>query len=212
MKITKFGHCCLLIEEAGLRLLTDPGIFTVAAHSVVQNLNAIIITHEHADHFHLESLKEILKLNPQVKIYTNKSVGALLQKEGINFMRVEDGEIAMMGELKLEGFGSKHEEIYQDYGQVENTSYFIGPRLFYPGDAFYAPNREVEILALPVVGPWMKISQAIEYAKKIRPKVAFPVHDGILKNPALVHTPAEKYLKENGIDFKPLLENGILEI
>jgi L-ascorbate metabolism protein UlaG (beta-lactamase superfamily) len=212
MKITKLGHCCLLIEDQGVKILTDPGIFTVEAHAKLENLDAVVITHEHADHFHLESLKLLLQKNPQVKIYTNASVGALLTLAGVDFVLVGDGQQASIGNILLEGFGSKHEEIYQDYGQVENTSYFIGPKLFYPGDAFYVPNRQVEILALPVAGTWMNISQAIEYAKKLRPKIAFPVHDGIVKNPALANTPAEKYLKDDGINFLPLTENGAIDL
>ncbi len=30
MKIKKIGHCCLIIETKGVRIMTDPGTFTTA--------------------------------------------------------------------------------------------------------------------------------------------------------------------------------------
>jgi hypothetical protein len=35
-------------------------------------------------------------------------------------------------------------------------------------------------MALPVAGPWMKISEALDYALKLQPTSTFPVHDMIL--------------------------------
>jgi L-ascorbate metabolism protein UlaG (beta-lactamase superfamily) len=63
MKITKIGHCCLLIEEKGLRILTDPGAWSEAQNEL-KNIQLILITHEHQDHFYLDSLKQVLKKQP----------------------------------------------------------------------------------------------------------------------------------------------------
>ena len=92
MKITKLGHCCLLIETKDKRLLTDPGCFTVEAHSSLENIDAILFTHEHADHYHLDSLKTLLEKNPDVQIFANTSVSELLQTEGIIYQTIRDGE------------------------------------------------------------------------------------------------------------------------
>lgn len=212
MKITKLGHCCMLIEEQGLRILTDPGIYTMDAHTLLENLDAVLITHEHADHFHLESLNKILEKNPKAKIISNASVGKLIDKTKAVFVEVGAGQQFVLGQMLLEGRGDKHAEIYKDYNLVENTSYFIGQRLFYPGDAFFVPEKPVEILALPVAGPWMKISEAIDYAEKISPKFAFPIHDGMLKAPGVHHLLPEKFLSAKGILFKPLASGETLEI
>jgi len=179
MKITKFGHCCLLIEEKGLRILTDPGSFTTGQNHV-KNIDIILITHEHQDHIHIDSLRQVMKNNPNTKIVTNNGVAKLLEKERMKYIIVDDKKSLKEKGVLIEGMGKVHAEIYKTIPPVENTGYFIANRLFYPGDAFYNPQKPVEILAVPVAGPWMKISEAIDYILEIKPKKAFPVHDGII--------------------------------
>lgn len=202
MKITKFGHCCLLIEEKGLRILTDPGTYSTRQNNA-KNIDVVLITHEHHDHLHIDSLKNVLQNNPQTKIITNKSVGVLLTKENISFTLIEDGQNSLVKEVVIEGFGKEHALIHSSIPLIQNTGYFIANRLFYPGDAFTNPGKQVEILALPVAGPWMKSSEAIDYAFKLKPKICFSVHDAILNIEP--HSPylrvASKVIEQKGIKF-----------
>lgn len=200
MKVTKFGHCCLLIEEKSLRILTDPGSYSTAQNEV-KDINVVLITHEHADHIHIPSLKNFLKNNPKARIITNKGVAKMLDAEEINYELVEHNQKINIGGVLIEGYGEKHAEMYKTITPVINTGYFINNRLFYPGDAFYNPKKSVDILALPVAGPWMKLSEAIDYAIEVHPKVAFPVHEGILKNPGSVHRIPNDFLNSKGIKF-----------
>ena len=73
--------------------------------------------------------------------------------------------------------------ILQDLPLVDNTGYLIADRLFLPGDALTVPSRQVEILAVPVAGPWVKLSEAVEYTRMIKPKLSFAVHEANLKEP-----------------------------
>lgn len=210
MRITKLGHCCLIIEEAGLRIMTDPGAWTTR-QAEEKNIDYIFVTHEHQDHIHIDSLRTVLLNNPKARIFTNKGVGKLLEKEGIQFELLEHGGVKECGSVQVEGFGEKHATIYEEFGQVENTGYFFQNRFFYPGDAFYNPGKPVEILALPVCGPWMKISEAINYAKAVNPKHAFPVHDGMLGIIGPFHAVPQKFLSEAGIAFEPMKEGETKE-
>lgn len=210
MKITKLGHCCLLIEEQGLKILTDPGAWSVRQNEV-KGVDVVLITHEHPDHYHLESVRTLISNNSEVKIITNKGVGKLLDAEKISYELLEHGGAKDLNGVQVEGHGEKHAIIYKEFGQVINTGYFIANRFFYPGDAFYSPEKPVEILALPVAGPWMKISDAIDYAKALKPKVAFPVHDGQLRFGGPFHLVPQAVLSEAGIDFRPATERTILE-
>src|SRR3989338_8534838 len=205
MKITKLGHCCLVVEENGVRIMTDPGAWSTRQNEE-KEIDYVFITHEHQDHFHLESLKTVLKNNPAAKIITNASVGKLLDVEKISYELLEHGSSKEFSSIHVEGHGERHEIIYESFGQVQNTGYFFQKRFFYPGDAFQNPKKPVEILALPVAGPWMKISDAIDYAKALKPKIAFPVHDGMLKILGPFHSVPQAALAEADIHFEPMTE------
>lgn len=205
MKIKKLGHCCLVIEEKGKRIMTDPGSYTVADHAKEKNIDLIIITHEHGDHIHADSLKKALENNPGAKVVTNSGVGKLLIGAGIEFETLEGEDAKNFGGLTLQAQDCKHEEIFRELGQVQNTGYFIGSRLFYPGDSLYNPPGPVEILALPVAGPWTRVREYMDYVLKVKPKISFPVHDGMLANPEGFYWVLETVLPEHSINFKPML-------
>jgi len=179
MKITKLGHCCLLIEHKNKRILTDPGEWSNAQNEV-KDIDIMLITHEHRDHLHMESIEAILKNSPNIKIITNTAVGKILSEKNIRFEVLEQGQNTLKEDILFEAFGGKHEEIYEEFGIVQNTGYFIDNKLFYPGDAFTNPGKHIEILALPVSAIWTNLKTAIEYGLATKPKVAFPVHDGML--------------------------------
>ncbi len=179
MKITKFGHCCLLIEYKGKRIVTDPGGWSTIPADL-SDIDLILITHEHGDHLHVESLQGILKNNPGAKIITNTGVGKILSEKAIEFSKLEEGGYELFDDIKLEAFGDVHREVYKELGKVQNTGYFIDEKLFYPGDALTVINRPVAILAAPVAGPWLKFKEAIDYILEVKPKAFFPVHENVV--------------------------------
>lgn len=207
MKIKKHGHCCFIAEPVpGVRIMTDPGMFS-SSQNEERNIAAIVITHEHGDHLHVESVEAVLAGNPGAVVITNSAVAKILADKGIECVKVEDKESYDLKGVKITGFGSVHAEVYESYGQVQNTGYMIGG-LCFPGDNFEMPEGKADILALPVAGPWMRIKDAITYAKALHPRVAFPVHDAILA-PAAKFLPkmAGQILAEDNIDFQ-MLELG----
>jgi L-ascorbate metabolism protein UlaG (beta-lactamase superfamily) len=232
MKIKKIGHCCLVVEIVGKdglvkRIMTDPGGWTTGQVEE-RNIDIVLITHEHGDHLHTDSLKQVLENNPGCKIVTNSAVKNILVKENIwiegsgNFIVLENGELENQGinaEL-LQTIGVNlfaktcdHADIYDGIVPVQNTGYLLADRMFYPGDAYLEIDRPVEILALPVAGPWAKIREVIEYAKRVKPKVVFPVHDGLIKERSI--TPfrflPNKFLSEVGIGFRDLNDGETVE-
>ncbi len=205
MNIKKIGHCCLVIKTNGITIVTDPGSFTTEQDSLT-GVDIVLISHEHGDHFHIESVKKIMANNPNAKIVTNSAVGKLLEAEGIAYEVVGEGQKNDAHGVLIEGYGHFHAEIYGEVGQVENTAYMLDGKLYYPGDSFFDPERSVDILALPIAGPWMKLKEAIDFAKKLKPRLWFPVHDGIYKSSNFMHGLLGKILSGGGTEAVLMVE------
>ncbi len=202
MTITKFGHCCLLLEIKDKRILVDAGRFSEQQNELA-DIDIILITHEHADHCHSESVTRIVENNPDAIIVTNTSVAALLATLEIEAYVLEGRDTANVADIFLEAFDGPHVEIFEDFGLVQNTGYFVDDTFFFPGDAYTVPNKPVKILALPVAGTWCKVSEAIRYALIIKPTLAFPVHDATLNDNgrAVTYPQFERELKKVGSEF-----------
>lgn len=203
MKITKLGHCCLLLEVNEKRILTDPGKFTTEQNTLT-NIDLVLITHEHLDHFHTESVQAIIDHNPTVTIVCNSNVGALLDEQGISYVLLEGRAEETIKDITLKAYDGKHVEIVGDYGLVQNTGYSVSDGdFFFPGDAYTIPDEKIHTLALPVAGPWCKISDAIEYALAVKPRRSFPVHDAVLSEvgKSVTYPHFERELAKANIQF-----------
>jgi L-ascorbate metabolism protein UlaG (beta-lactamase superfamily) len=213
MRITKFGHSCLLIEEGKARFLLDPGVYNPTPD--VSDLDAILITHEHADHLSLSSLKKVLEKNPSAEIITHEGVGSVLAEEKIPYRIISDRETITVNGVAITSYGVNHEVLHQDIPIIRNTGFLIAKRFFYPGDKLYQPEVPVEILALPITAPWTTIGSIINYATLLAPKIAMPVHDGMLRQDVLVNGPTRalprKLLEAHGIQFVDMLEGSVWE-
>lgn len=200
MTITKIGHCCLVVEDAGKKIMTDPGAWSGDV-SGVTGIDIVLITHEHQDHFHLEPLKQVLASNPQAIVVTNSRVVDLLAEAGIQATLLEDSDRKNFDAIEVAGFGKEHAVIHPAYPNVMNTGYLIQNKFFYPGDAFTNPGVPVEILAMPMIGPWMKLAESIDWAIQIKPRVCIPVHDGMLQPREWIYGLPSKVLPGAGIQF-----------
>jgi L-ascorbate metabolism protein UlaG (beta-lactamase superfamily) len=213
MKITKIGHCCLLIEVSGRRILTDPGNFSEISKEI-GNIDIVIISHEHADHLHIPYVKDITERNPGVQIVANSQVGFLLEQYGLSYLRAEDGVIINVLDISIKAYHAPHEEIYQEFGRVENTAFFINGALFFPGDSFVVPDENVQFLAVPIAGPWCRIADVIDYVKVIQPEMIFPVHDWVLSKEGydITTTVLAKNIGDSGIVFTHLRPGETLQL
>lgn len=177
MKLTKFEHACLLLEVTAKRLIIDPGSFTMPLGDF-GDVEAVVITHEHGDHATAEQLERIVGRNPEVKIFGPAGVVSALRDFEIT--KTMDGHKVSVGPFDLEFVGSRHAIIHPTIPQVDNVGVIVNDLLFYPGDAFTKPPREVDTLAVPCSAPWLKIAEVMDYVLEIKPKKVFPVHEMLL--------------------------------
>jgi L-ascorbate metabolism protein UlaG (beta-lactamase superfamily) len=181
MRLTKFGHSCLLFEEGRATMLLDPGMFSEGFEQLV-GLTAVLFTHQHGDHIDMDRLRPLLDRNPGVRVVSDEGTAAPLGEAGVDVEVVREGDAVDVGGVAVMVAGRDHATIHPDIPVIPNVGYLIGGRLFHPGDAFTLLDQPVELLALPASAPWLKASEAIDYLRAVGPKAAFPVHEKVLSS------------------------------
>ncbi|MFJ2861810.1 MBL fold metallo-hydrolase [Kitasatospora sp. NPDC087314] len=187
MRITKFGHACVRLEHDGTTVVVDPGMFTDPA--ALAGADAVLITHEHMDHFEESRLRAALEADPALRVWTNSVVASRLDGVARRVSVVGEGDAFEVGGIGVSVHGEWHAVIHPDIPLVHNIGFLFDGRLFHPGDAFTVPPHAVDTLLLPLAAPWSKASEVIDYVREARPRQAVPVHDAVL-SPAgfAVHT------------------------
>jgi L-ascorbate metabolism protein UlaG (beta-lactamase superfamily) len=184
IKLTKKGHACVRLEQDGEVLVIDPGTFS--EEDAAAGAQAILITHEHLDHFNEDRLRVALEANPGAQIWTLRSVAEQVSSAFPGRVHtVGEGDTFTAAGFDVEVHGQLHAVIHPDIPRVTNVGYLVNGSVFHPGDALTVPaGRSVETLLLPVQAPWSKVSEVIDYVREVKPRRAVDVHDALLTDVA----------------------------
>jgi L-ascorbate metabolism protein UlaG (beta-lactamase superfamily) len=173
VRITKYEHACLLLTVGDESVVIDPGMFLTPPDFT--DVVAIVITHEHADHWTADQVRRILEKNPAAKIFGPQGVADAVEEIKIQVVRA--GETVEVGGFKLEFFGGEHAIIHSSIPVIDNLGVLVNDELYYPGDSFTEPKVPVGTLATPIGAPWLKIGDAMDFVLAVKPSRAFYVHD-----------------------------------
>jgi len=181
MKLTKYGHACLLIEnDAGQRLLIDPGSFTELPPDL-SNIEAIVVTEEHLDHFNAQNLEAVATVNPDLQILTTQAVCGELSATALTYRAVMQSITLEAGGFKLQLTPTDHAPIYK-VSPCQSIAVQVDDFLYYPSDTYLPTRNTVEVLALPTSGPWHKVSEAIDLANQVSSPKIVATHNGLYNN------------------------------
>lgn len=176
---TKKSHACVRLEKDGRTLVIDPGVFS--EEDAVLGADAILVTHEHPDHFDEERLRAGMAANPAAEIWTLRSVADQLSAAFPGRVHtVGHGDAFTAAGFDVQVHGELHAVIHPDIPRITNVGYLVDGSVFHPGDALTVPDQPVETLMLPVMAPWNKISEVIEYVREVKPQRAYDIHDALL--------------------------------
>ncbi|MGH8930477.1 MAG: MBL fold metallo-hydrolase [Egibacteraceae bacterium] len=203
MRLTKFGHSCLLVETGEARLLLDPGSFS-SGFERLTGLDGVLITHRHPDHLDLDRIPPLLRQNPGAVLVADAGSATELAGTGLPARVVRDGDELDLAGVSIRVFGADHASIHPEVPVPPNVGYLVGERFFYPGDAFTQPPAAVEILGLPAGAPWMKVSEAIDYLRAVKPRLAVPMHEAVLAKPELHYRLFRQFGEPQGTEFRDL--------
>lgn len=187
MEITHLGHACLLVEVAGQRVLIDPGTFSDL--DGLHDLTAVIVTHQHPDHWDPHRAPRLLAENPGAQVLVEPQTAELMAREGHGRRaeRLGSGAVVELGALRLSAVGDRHAVIHPYVERIDNRGVVLAadgePTLFHPGDALDADPGPVDLLAVPVNAPWGKVAETVEFVRRVAPGLGvIPIHDGLLND------------------------------
>jgi L-ascorbate metabolism protein UlaG (beta-lactamase superfamily) len=180
MRLTKYTHSCIRLDDGGRALVIDPGTFS-ETRLAVDGVHAVLVTHEHADHLDAPALLAAAKADTSLQVWAPEAVAASLGELGDRLTVVGPGEFFEAGGFAVQTFGGLHALIHPLLGApVANVCYLVEGSVFHPGDSFTLPPVPVETLLIPIHAPWSKIGEVIDFTAAVRAPRAFQIHDAYL--------------------------------
>jgi L-ascorbate metabolism protein UlaG (beta-lactamase superfamily) len=183
MRITHLGHSCLLVEYDAVRILLDPGTLS-EDFDFVEDVDAIVATHQHPDHLDVERLPALLEGSPKARLLVEPSTVSVLAEAGVTAEPFAAGDSTSFGSVTLTGVGGRHAVIHPEIPRIANTGIVLtaegSPTVFHPGDMIDTAPEGVDLLAVPLAAPWCAFKETAEFVRAVGPAIAVPIHDAVL--------------------------------
>jgi L-ascorbate metabolism protein UlaG (beta-lactamase superfamily) len=189
MRIAKFGHSCIRIEHDGHTLVIDPGGFTQP--EAVDGADAVLVTHEHPDHYHPAHL-----VRASAPVFTIDAVAQRIREDSPEVAEqltvVSPEQTFEAAGLPVRAVGEQHAVIHPDLPRFDNSGYVVtlatpsgDQKVFHPGDALTPPGEPVDLLCVVVSAPWMKVSEAVDFARLVGAPRNLAIHDRVYSEAGL---------------------------
>ena len=215
--VSFLGHATVLIEMAGVRVLTDPflrsRIGPLQRHGPMPDpstleADLIVVSHGHRDHFDPRSI-EALPGRPWI-VVPRGLASAFPREAAARVVEVAAGESVDVAGLRIEAVTARH-WISPGARRAQPVGFVLdgGPRVYFAGDtgrleALARLVGRVDLAFLPVwtwgphLGPGhLGPRSAAEVVREIAPAAAVPIHWGTLY-PRHLHRVWQRPLREPG--------------
>jgi L-ascorbate metabolism protein UlaG (beta-lactamase superfamily) len=181
VRLTKYTHACVRLERDGAVLVIDPGKFSEPES--LDGVDAVLITHEHMDHLDVDQLADALAKRPSVAVFTHPDVVPKLGALDGAITTVQSGQSFQAAGFAVRAYGGLHAEIHPDVPRVVNLGFLVEDSVYHPGDSFDVPDGvHVDTLFVPISGPWLKLSESVDFIRAVAPRRALALHDCLLSD------------------------------
>jgi len=223
VQLTWIGHATVLIEMDGTRVLTDPvlgrrtgllrRVVAPARGSDAERIDAVLVSHLHADHVDLPSLSRV---GAGVPIVASPTVADWLQGRGFDALRrVATGESTDIGGVAIEATPARHDGRRWPRGKEAEplgfvirgalSIYFAGDTDLFPEMSDLSDRVDVALIPIwgwgPTLGPGhLDPERAAEAVAIVRPRLVIPIHWGTLaplwtrRSATFLTSPAEAFV------------------
>lgn len=203
MRLTTVGHATVLVELDGVRFLTDPLLrdrvaFLRAGPRATdpawsRALQAVLLSHFHRDHYDPRSLAS---LDHSVLVVGPPGTAARLRRHGFsNVAELRPGESIGVSDVAVRATKALHGRMPAPFGSTAIGFVVSGSsRLYFAGDTDLFPelaqlaSERLDVALLPIGGWGPRLGaghldprRAAEALRLIRPRVAVPIHWGVLR-------------------------------
>jgi L-ascorbate metabolism protein UlaG (beta-lactamase superfamily) len=125
MRLTKYAHACVTFSDGDRTLLVDPGAFTPNAAELLTSADAVLVTHEHFDHFDENAIAAELQRRSDFKVYRTAGVQEKLGDRDGRVVVVPAGDSIDAGGFAVTVHGEQHAVIHADIPLVDNVGYLV---------------------------------------------------------------------------------------
>ena len=156
-------------------MILDPGCSPIPPPSTAPT--PILIAHEHPDHYLADNLRR-----PPTPVFPPiEAVAAKIREDAPEVAERLHGRRPDRRSTSAAGARGRRAARRDPPGfpRITNSGYVVdagGTRVYHPGDALTEARQTVDVLLCPVSAPWMKASEAIEFARGPRPR-NLAIHD-----------------------------------
>lgn len=237
MKVTYIGHATLLLEIGGASILTDPNFDAKLGRVLprvsppgialekLPKLDALLLTHAHADHLSFDSLE---RLPRQIPLFAPPVVAKWLRRLGFDHaVELPPGGAATVADVTIHAASATHRGNRYGYDRWRSDAnmYLLdaGETIFFAGDTalvedthglvertLWERGRELDLALLPIGwAPWWKPGfrkghltheDALTLFERLRARTLVPYHWGTFRHVTSTAHDAIRRLRERLTD------------
>ncbi|WP_413601108.1 MBL fold metallo-hydrolase [Curtobacterium sp. Curtsp57] len=182
MELTKYTHATVVLTKGEHTLVIDPGAYTPNSAELVAHTTAVLVTHDHPDHFDAAVLGAALDAQPDLRVWAPANVAAELGDRDGRVTTVTAGDAFEAAGFAVQVVGGDHAVIHADIPLMRNVGYVVDGNVYHPGDAYFVPEESVQTLLVPTSGPWAKLGELVDFVRAVHPARAVQIHDLMLSD------------------------------